>query len=156
MHITLEIPFNSSAFVQQLGRTHRSNQVTGPEYVAVVTDLPVRFGVMMPAVNPPVLIDRQPNIQTMQIPPTHVQGEIRFASTAAKRLAQLGAITQGDRMACMGASDFQASDHGFVFLWIDRPPHPHPFPFDLTYLTLQYTTNTRRSMTSPTATGRGR
>ena len=41
VHITLEIPFNSSSFVQQLGRTHRSNQVIGPEYVAVVTDLPV-------------------------------------------------------------------------------------------------------------------
>lgn len=45
MHITVEIPFNSSAFVQQLGRTHRSNQVSGPEYIAAITDLPVRLGV---------------------------------------------------------------------------------------------------------------
>jgi hypothetical protein len=42
VHITVEIPFNSSAFVQQLGRTHRSNQVSGPEYIAAITDLPVR------------------------------------------------------------------------------------------------------------------
>ena len=41
VHITLEIPFNSTNFVQQLGRSHRSNQVTGPEYLAVITDLPV-------------------------------------------------------------------------------------------------------------------
>jgi hypothetical protein len=46
VHITVEIPFNSSAFVQQLGRTHRSNQVSGPEYIAVITDLPVRAPIM--------------------------------------------------------------------------------------------------------------
>lgn len=29
VHMTLEIPYNSSSFVQQLGRSHRSNQVSG-------------------------------------------------------------------------------------------------------------------------------
>ena len=111
VHITLEIPFNSSSFVQQLGRTHRSNQVIGPEYVAVVTDLPVSalclggwVGGCMYSCSLffPLLVAPDP---ATFAPCT--QGEIRFASTAAKRLAQLGAITQGDRMACMGASYFQ-------------------------------------------------
>ena len=43
VHITLEIPFNSTQFVQQLGRSHRSNQVSGPEYQAIITDLPGMF-----------------------------------------------------------------------------------------------------------------
>jgi hypothetical protein len=63
--------------VQQLGRSHRSNEVCGPEYVTVVTDLP---------------------------------GEIRFAATAAKRLGQLGALMQGDRMATVGSEEMQLFD----------------------------------------------
>lgn len=41
----LQIPFNSTALVQQLGRSHRSNQVSGPEYKAIITSLPgeIRF-----------------------------------------------------------------------------------------------------------------
>ena len=77
MHITLELPFNSQQLVQQLGRSHRSNQVRGPEYLCVVSELP---------------------------------GEVRFASTASKRLMAMGAITQvGKRRNPCNAS--------FLFRW---------------------------------------
>jgi hypothetical protein len=133
VHITLELPWSAHQCIQQCGRTHRSNQVQGPESELMMTA--VRRGALAacrrahtpygrssaapryPQTSPfssPSLASWQCITQTSPFlsPPLSAWqcgGERRFASTVAQRLQALGALTKGDRRAA-DAADLSAFD----------------------------------------------
>ena len=107
VHMTLEIPYNSSSFVQQLGRSHRSNQVSGvcmfllrvfvdnaptpracpPSLPPSLLPLGLKINALLtrptppslPLFLPPSLPPFQPEYMTVV---TDLPGEIRFAAVS--------------------------------------------------------------------------
>eukprot|EP00960_Hanusia_phi_P033852 750679-Hanusia_phi.AAC.2 len=79
-----QLPWSADKAVQQLGRSHRSNQVSAPLYKLVVTGT------------------CSGHLFSYLTPFADIGGERRFASAVARRLESLGALTRGDRRAAVG------------------------------------------------------
>lgn len=113
-HLTIELPWSADKAIQQLGRSHRANQVgrragqvglrrvLGQAQMAPSRPQP-------PAPKPPLLskVPPLPYICQVSAPKyslvhTDVGGEARFAAAVARRLQSLGALTRGDRRAASG------------------------------------------------------
>ena len=94
VHMTLELPWSADRAIQQFGRTHRSNQVSAPEYVLLISDLAGEHRCGISTMNAILTMTTLLSTTTTM---TTLLG--RFASIVAKRLESLGALTHGDRRA---------------------------------------------------------
>ena len=106
VHITLQLPWASDQVVQQMGRSHRSNQSRLHQACARVechhedsTSLQFGYccaGALDVLADHGSIVGSAPMFKLVMTP---IGGEWRFASAVARRLQALGALTQGDRRA---------------------------------------------------------
>lgn len=98
VHITLELPWSADKAIQQLGRTHRSNQSSGPIYKFLISEVggEARFAA--------AVARRLAMLGDFDIISPYIEPEIQFPHQCAILISFTGALTQGDRRATGSAN----------------------------------------------------
>ena len=109
VHITIELPWSADRAIQQFGRTHRSNQLSGPEYVFLISELSgeQRFA--------SIVAKRLESLGAL----TH--GD-RRATTESRDLSQFNIVSKFSKVALEKLNRYLETDQKFANI---SPNYPH-------------------------------